>query len=557
MKRPLAQIEYKSPRFPSKNVGKGVNVSTGVKRGRGRPKKEFIEVVSNLSVKKKRGRPRKEVKVEAPHVKPRSVSKTVMRRRLISETKKLRSEAKRQSSSSKLDFYPHQVDLACEMAVAWLEGKHRNLLLYLPPQAGKTGATLVTWLLFKAMFIELNGSQICGADYRSLRSQQKSELERHGLRVLSRGERLNIPKVSTPYIVFIDETHYGDGAGMTIDQFLDRNLLKIHPNVILIGVSATPFSCASRLHTIRMNIEALESMGYNSPRMMRRTHRLIGSTPLVRKIGGVEEVDLTSDGWREIVQNILKKRRGGYCLIRLRLSTQARALEAKIKETFDSGFFVEHWEQSSKDFQHTDAFAKKGSGIFTIVLIVQMARMGVVIDTTHMRFMYEYSPASPVETLVQSLVGRACGYGKQEHKTKIYTHLEQIDAYIHFTEWKLPTFYEELDLKKLKISRRAQVGTDVIDGGIRELPRIELADNLTDKEVAREIRDHCSRLGLRNPVKRTMSANMVRDIESRNWAPEGTIPDLSVRSEIGGYFLLCLRPAQCKSSREDLERDRR
>jgi hypothetical protein len=63
--------------------------------------------------------------------------------------------------------------------------------------------------------------------------------------------------------------------------------------------------------------------------------------------------------------------------------------------------------------------------------------MGNTIDTKHMHFFYEhFGGSSFADTIVQSLVGRACGFGKLDHRGIVYTKLAVVDAYDAFIRSK-------------------------------------------------------------------------------------------------------------------------
>ena len=369
------------------------------------------------------------------------------------------------------EFYELQIATAERLLRKLVDDSQRQCLLHISPQGGKTGVAGAYFRLLKMLVPDLQGVLICGNDQIDLRSQNKIALEHLGLSVLSRKERFALPSTPRPFVVFFDETHYGDGHDMTIAQFLAKHDLMLAENVVFIGISATPFS-ALQLPTVQVPLPDLEQQGYNSVPLMLAKGRIRQATQLFLKRDQQIIIQTHSSIYQHLAREAQAPMPGGYGIIRCR-STEAMALERHVAQTFGSLVHVVHYNMHSRDITDLESYLKKKrTGVFTLILIQQKARMGVVVPTKYVRFMYEYSHSSSIETTAQSILGRSLGFGKQQHGCVVYTHLKNATAYGLFSSGRLNDFFQYRKKHRLIISARAQEVTLHASPSYRSLARL-------------------------------------------------------------------------------------
>jgi hypothetical protein len=108
---------------------------------------------------------------------------------------------------------------------------------------------------------------------------------------------------------------------------------------------------------------------------------------------------------------------------------------------------IEHHQGNKMAFDINNL--KSRPNINTVIFIKNAWRLGSTLDTSYVSVFYDHDSSS-VDTVSQSLLGRACGYGKEINNVKIYTNLGAAIAYSKLnTEGKL--------VKNTKYSARTHV----------------------------------------------------------------------------------------------------
>ncbi|HYX38822.1 MAG TPA: hypothetical protein VE954_37425 [Oligoflexus sp.] len=387
------------------------------------------------------------------------------------DSKRMRLLLKKKADELTGDFgyYPNEVQPALRFAQKILDGKRTGALIS-PFQSGKTNIIACIFFLLKGVFPDIKGIVVCANDQVDLRSQNNERLEHiPGLKVLSRSDRQDWAESSDLMIVFYDENHFGDGINMTINDFFEKHKVKTTKNIFFCGVSATPFTSLDCLEFEEWpNLDELEKAGYNSPRMMLKNGRFQEADELFvrQKVGDKVRVQVNSKSkvCRHIETILNGKMPSGYAMVRAK-SSEAEILEEYLKNLYGERIFIKQWNMNNRDFS-TTFFQQERRGIFTLVIVQQKARMGNTIDTRYCHFMYENANSSTIDTITQSFMGRACGFGKQDHKAIIYSHRDKAMAYdiLINSDGKiddLERFTEFCRRLKLRPAARASLNTRV------------------------------------------------------------------------------------------------
>lgn len=332
----------------------------------------------------------------------------------------------------KVGFYYNEVYPAIQFVTHMMAGKRTGVVAW-PMQSGKTNIIACIFYILKALIPDVQGVFICANDQVDLRRQNGKRLENiPDFEVLSRTDRKQWKKYSqNPVIVFYDESHFGDGIDMTVNEFLEKNHIKHSPEVAFCCVSATPFSSLNCLDfQIWPDMKALETAGYNSPELMLNSNRIQVADKLFDRSDntGAIVINENANVYKHILEIIARPVLEGYGMVRATYE-EARALEVHLKKKFQEKILVKHWNMHARDFSPESFFSKPSTGVFTLVMVQHKARMGNTIDTKYFEFFYEHSTGAHLDTILQSFIGRACGFGKQGHKVIVYSNPKMAEAY--------------------------------------------------------------------------------------------------------------------------------
>jgi hypothetical protein len=190
-----------------------------------------------------------------------------------------------------------------------------------------------------------------------------------------------------------EESHYGQSKRQEVDLFLRRMGIqatgKLPEGCFLLSVSATPFSELSDQHHMSQGkfvVQLVPSDQYLSVKKMMENGQIRNVKDPVKEFGA-----------------ILASVQDGYGLV--------RASDKKQKEMSEmatsAGFVVIQCDMKNKfDLNQT---LKVRPDTKTIIFLKGMCRMGKQVAKTHVRFVMETS-CGKTDTLLQSLLGRMCGY---------------------------------------------------------------------------------------------------------------------------------------------------
>ena len=232
------------------------------------------------------------------------------------------------------------------------------------------------------------------------------------------------------FLIAIDESHLNtrldsQNRALTYDTLKNAGIYingsRIKKNVFLLTVSATPNAelaslSMDRIKGKKVKVTLNPGSGYYGVVKMFENNKIKQGYNLNTEVGENSLINYL------LTKNCLKK----YAIIRVPKSCKhARDFAAKLAE---SG--IRSITYDSKD----DSKAKLSDIInlepdrFTVIVIVNRARASLQLNTSNICLVHENISAD-VDTTAQGLVGRAAGYGKEEHGVEIYCNLENAKLY--------------------------------------------------------------------------------------------------------------------------------
>jgi hypothetical protein len=258
-----------------------------------------------------------------------------------------------------------------------------------------------------------------------------------------------------------EEAHFAQSLSQCPDKFLrrvgisaDGDSAYLQPkNNFVLSVSATPFSeLSDNIHNTQNKATVYLKPGnsYNSIKMIRDCGRLKSFISF--------ESGLTA---------ALNTHRASpkYAIVRISNKNESKVIS--IINACGWAFVVfDSLDKSHEDAKRAiEVWKNMGTAPVrdTVILIRQKCRMGKNLNKQHVLFVMETAKSSNTDTVLQSLLGRVCGYSAGSDQIDVYLHKKIVDGG--------------------EISRYVQL-IDVIDetGEVFILPK--KANNLTTKRVS-------------------------------------------------------------------------
>lgn len=238
----------------------------------------------------------------------------------------------------------------------------------------------------------------------------------------------SIPTDNTLYI--FEESHFAQTIGQTPDKFLkmigipmngDSTILEAHGNYVC-SVSATPFSELSdigHLFQSKKIIRMMPGESYRGVKWLSDNHKII-----------------EFENWKQSLTEALRERSSecNWAIIRVRGVKQIDVVKQISK---DNGWDVKCYDQENSDIQNMKTLEMKPSRP-TLVVLRELCRMGTVVHKDYLSFVMETSKSANTDSLLQSLLGRACGYHTNNSLTvyinKKLTSNGEIQRYLDFCD---------------------------------------------------------------------------------------------------------------------------
>ena len=238
-----------------------------------------------------------------------------------------------------------------------------------------------------------------------------------------------------------DESHFAQTIGQCPDKFLrnigisadgDFAVLAEKDNYVL-SVSATPFSELSDAHHHVQN-KAVSYMrpgaGYTSVKNIRDSGRLRQFESMT--IGLTDALSLPRSSPKYAIVRITKKNEEI-----VKAVVKANGWRYVVFDSVSTGREKQEGERvwnGMKEAPPTD----------TVILIRGKCRMGKNLEKKHVLFVMETAKQSNTDTVLQSLLGRVCGYSEGSDKIVVFLHnkivsSKDIDRYITMVDEKETT----------------------------------------------------------------------------------------------------------------------
>ena len=234
-----------------------------------------------------------------------------------------------------------------------------------------------------------------------------------------------------------EEAHFAQSLSQCPDKFLrrigisadgDSAYLQAKNNFVL-SVSATPFSeLSDNIHNTqnKATVYLKPGNGYNSIKTIRDYGRLKTFTSVETGLTDALNTPRTSPK---------------YALVRISNKNESKVIS--IINACGWAFVVfDSLEKSDEDSKRANEIWKNmGSAPArdTVILIRQKCRMGKNLNKHHVLFVMETAKSSNTDTVLQSLLGRVCGYSVGSDQIDVYLHEKivnsgEIDRYIQLIE---------------------------------------------------------------------------------------------------------------------------
>jgi hypothetical protein len=272
-----------------------------------------------------------------------------------------------------------------------------------------------------------------------------------------KGEGKKIPVTAEKTLFVWEESHYAQSDGNQMDSFLTS--LGISPNgeglsktnTYFLSVSATPMSeCSDIVHLKQSKgiVSLRTSDAYYGVKEMLKHNKIIGYN--------VDNFKETLE--QAITELVIPSETKCYGLIRISGSSRETAVKKPKTDKKDKkvkvdksasvhmkqicsvatkmGWIVKLCDSSKESTINISDLSEPPTLANTIVVIKGKCRMGEVVDKTHVLFGMETSANANTDTILQSLIGRCCGY-KPNKSTVLYipdkiTKNGELERYVDF-----------------------------------------------------------------------------------------------------------------------------
>ena len=356
-------------------------------------------------------------------------------------------------TNSECYVFNNQIETAKDIIYNFYTKSVRWCLLFAEMQSGKSGTffsvpyiiqrnqSLVSKLGIDVFDKSINVFLLTGMNEKELinqfvedikgftgRSLQKNVLHNAEMRkFLNKEESTWLPtdkqvidRMKKNSLILIDESHYGSDKNQILDKFL-RKILKINPNgdsseleknnQYVVSISATPmaeFLNCSISNFKKKIIPLKNANGYYGITQMFDNNKVQRSYDL----GDNGSVD-------NFINRIIKLPKPGYILVRCTQKQQNRVLERLNDTKVNPNIIPEpiNYDRYSKstilDNQGINDILSQPTNSKQIIFLKGLLRAGKRVFTDNIVMVHDTSE-SKVDTTAQSLLGRCCGYFKND-----------------------------------------------------------------------------------------------------------------------------------------------
>jgi hypothetical protein len=364
--------------------------------------------------------------------------------------------------------WDNQIESAKEIIYNFYTKQNRWCLLFAEMQSGKSGTFFtVPYIISKNSILrdklaigmsgnEINVYMFTGMNERELIQQfetdiltftgmdiKKNILHNSEMRKFltkkkddwSNDDKLAIEKMKNNSLILIDESHYGSDKNQILNQFLTK-ILGISPNgdnkplidnnVYVVSISATPMA-----EFINANVSNFEKKIIS----LKNANGYYGIIEMFNDGKIFKSYDLKdSISVNKFLDKIIAYKENGYCLVRCTEKQRSNIMNEIGVRMLD--FKIIDYDQYSNsrilDNMGINDILLNTPTKKTIIFLKGLLRAGKRVDTKNVLMMHD-TAESKVDTTVQSLLGRCCGYNKNSN-IEIYCDYESANKYKKWAE---------------------------------------------------------------------------------------------------------------------------
>lgn len=264
--------------------------------------------------------------------------------------------------------------------------------------------------------------------------------------------------ISDNSLIIIDESHYGQDYNQQLNQFLIKSGLSAtgnieelkSKNIHIISVSATPFS---------------EIAANNNKSQSKEIIRFVPSSQY-KSVKNMVDAGLINgyDDWTGCLGDnmfLIPSSEPSYAIIRVSSNKYDEVIQIANNNNWDHKIYDTTSKTHKKIESLNDDLSIKPTKN-TLIILNQGCRMGSVLTKTYIKFCIETTASMKTDTLLQSLIGRCCGYHNFKIKlfipNKIYNNGE-IQKYINLMDNPIIEL-QNIPLKARNIVNKRELNPD-------------------------------------------------------------------------------------------------
>ena len=339
-------------------------------------------------------------------------------------------------STMSTSFWPNQIDTANKILESFTNG-NRQILLNAQMQSGKTGIFL--FACFEMLYRGLINRVviICGSNENELheqlirdrnekakefvnkymlgmtaftRSTTISHFQKTAVEVYKSSDLHSVKPITDSTLVIWDESHYAQRIQNLPFKFLQNSGLSVENNAVadekwssknsfFMSVSATPFAQFSDYaHENNLDINTLVVIQH-IPSELYRGVEYYWNAGVIHKSFSISK---TPHLFTELVASFRNEKK--WALVR------SRNLDLVKGCCIGAGVRYKEYTATKKDLASLDDL-NYAPNEFTVIGIKGMCRMGKVVPKKYIGFVFDEAAKSKTDCLLQSFLGRMCGYG--------------------------------------------------------------------------------------------------------------------------------------------------
>jgi len=335
-------------------------------------------------------------------------------------------------------FFLNQLISAKDILKAYFE-ESRYVILTAEMQSGKTDTFYLVAFEMLRNEIVRNVYIICGSGDTELRGQHRlddPDIEKlynkyhlylnvlgwsteEILRIIADIKKSIVPVFGTQLkkveyeardvLIIHDESHFAQSEGNMVDLSLRSTGIHLdgqveqlmNRNYYYLSVSATP--CSELSNNMLMGqgkriVVMMPGEGYMSIEEIYLTGRIHGFN---------EWQEGLAEGLRKALEPMRSSGQTGYAIVRVQNNKEADA--RYVCQQYGCDFLVYDGNRSKNSLTINQILSKKTERL-TVIFVKGLLRMGKRLYKKYLRFCLESAKGSKTDTLMQSLLGRCCGY---------------------------------------------------------------------------------------------------------------------------------------------------